>query len=264
MDLIAEDYHLDARWVPDESIAGMDWSVIWDFLKAWWGYMSCALWTFMGFGVLILNPAATTQKTIYFCLAGVSLFLALIQTLVSQNGELRKLKRIVPEIDLKIEDVVMHRTGDQGSRWKNGEFLVQVSAKLLNLPSTIVEYSAQLVFRGEVVKLTPIKDLDGWEIIERKYYQQQQLYPNSPIPPQGPTRSSFVTNPAAITELLVRSVRNEGWLHFQIEGMGETDIAKRTLRLYVTANGGACYADEELAKHHVVRSDLVAMRRIFD
>jgi hypothetical protein len=45
--------------------------------------------------------------------------------------------------------------------------------------------------------------------------------------------------------------------------MGETDIAKRTLRLYAKVKGGACYADEELAKHHVVRSDLVAMRRIF-
>jgi hypothetical protein len=129
----------------------------------------------------------------------------------------------------------------------------------LNLTAAEVEYSAQLVFRGEVIELAAIKDIHEWEIVERKYYQQ--LYPNTPSMLRP--RQNFVTNPAAITENLSRSIRNEGWLHFQIEGMGETDIAKRTLRLYATAKRGACYADEELAKHHVVRSDLVAMRRIF-
>jgi hypothetical protein len=211
----------------------------------------------MGFGVLILNPAATTQKMIYFCLAGVSLFLALVQTIVAQNGEIRRLKRIAPEIDLKIQDVVMQRTGDREWIWKNGDFLVQASAELLNLPFTTVEYSAQLVFRGEVIELVAIKDIHEWEIVERKYYQQP--YPNTPsmlLPKQN-----FVTNPAALTENLSRSIRNEGWLHFQIGGMGETDIAKRTLRLYATAKSGGSHTDRELAQDHVVRSDLLAMRR---
>lgn len=169
----------------------------------------------------------------------------------------RHLESVPPNILLTIQDVVLHRTGDAEWRWKNGEFLVQVSAELLNLPSATVEYSAQLVFRGEVVALPAIKDVDRWEIIERAYYQQ--LYPNTPSmlrPRQG-----FVTHPAAITENLTRSIRNEGWLHFQIEGMGETDIAKRTLRLYATSTGGGSHADEELSKHYVVRSDLVAMRK---
>jgi hypothetical protein len=191
----------------------------------------------------------------------VSLFLAFVRTLVAKNAEIRKLQCIAPEMDLKIEDVVMHRTGDEVSPWKNGEFLVQVSTKLLNTPSTTVKYSAQLVFRGEVIQLKHIEDLDAWEIIERKYFQGLQMYNNSPLPTL-PLRSSFVTSLAAITNLLVRSVRNEGWLHFQVEGIGEADIAKRTLRLYATASTGACYADEELAKHHVVNSQLVAMRRI--
>jgi len=103
--------------------------------------------------------------------------------------------------------------------------------------------------------LTVIKDIDRWEIIERKYYQQ--LYPNTPS--MSRPRKDFVTNPAAITENLTRSIRNEGWLHFQIEGMKEADIAKRTLRLYAAAKCGGCYKDEELATHHVVKSDLVAM-----
>jgi len=159
-----------------------------------------------------------------------------------------------PEIKLAIEDVVMHRTGDNEWRWKNGEFLVQVSAELLNLPSSTVEYSAQLVFRGEVIELSTIRDVDKWEIVERKYYQQ-------PYPSMSRPREYFVTNPAAITDNLFRSIRNEGWLHFQIEGMGETEIAKRNLRLYAQSKNGGCYCDEELAKHHVVRSDLVAMRK---
>jgi hypothetical protein len=191
-------------------------------------------------------------------LAGVSLFLAFIQTIVTQSREIKELKANPPEIDLTIHDVVMHRTGDKEWAWKNGEFLVQVSAELLNLPSATVEYSAQLVFRGEVIELAAIRDIHKWEIIERKYYKQP--YPNtlSMLRP----RQNFVTNPAAITENLGRSVRNEGWLHFQIEGMGETDIAKRTLRLYATAKSGGSHADRELAQDHVVRSDLVAMRKI--
>lgn len=237
------------------------WAAIWNFLEAWWGYMSCAVWTFAGFGVLIWNPTATTQKTIYFCLAIASLFWALIQTVVTRSGEIRKLKRIAPEIDLKIQDVVMQRSGNEESRWQNGEFLVQVSAELLNIRSITVEYSAQLVFRGEVIQLRPIDDVNGWELIERRYFQNRQMYSNSPLPAL-PLRSSFVTNPTLMANLLVRSVRNEGWLHFRIEGMGENDIAKRTLRLYATASTGACYTDEELDKHHVVRSNLVAMRKL--
>jgi hypothetical protein len=228
----------------------------WSFFKIWWGYMSCALWTFMGFGVLIFKPTATHQKTIYFCLAGVSLVLAVAQTVIAQGRELKRLKLIAPEIELTIEDVVMHRTGDQELRWKNGELLIQVSARLLNIPSATVEYSAQLVFRGGIIDLALIEDVEKWELMERKYYQSLQMYPNSPW------RSSFVTNPVAIAHLLVRSVRNEGWLHFQIENMSDTDIAKRTLRLYARANGGAHYVDEELAKHHVVGSEVVAMRKI--
>lgn len=199
--------------------------------------------------------AALSWKAYCLILAGAILgacFLAWRE----QFLEREKLCKIPPEIVLVIQDVVMHRTGDQELKWKNGEFFVQASAELLNLPSATVEYSAQLVYRGEVIELAAIKDIREWKIIERKYYQQ--LYPSMSRP-----RQNFVTNPAAITENLSRSIRNEGWLHFQIEGMSETDIAKRTLRLYATAKGGACSADEELAKHHVVQSDLVAMRKIY-
>jgi hypothetical protein len=176
---------------------------------------------------------------------------------VSQ-GKIAELEAIPAQIVLAIHDVVMHRTGDQEWRWKNGEFLVQVSAELLNFPTSTVEYSAQLVFRGEVIPLTAIKDIGQWEIIERRYYEQ--LYPNTPS--MSRPRKDFATNPTAITEKLTRSLRNEGWLHFQIAGMGETEIAKRTLRLYATCKNGGCHADTELAEHHVVRSDLVAMRKL--
>lgn len=181
------------------------------------------------------------------------------RTIESKDEEIEELRAVPPEIKLTIENVVMHRTGDQELRWKNGEFLVQASAELLNLPSATVEYSAQLVFRGEVIELATIRDIDRWEIIERKYFQQ--MYPNTPS--MCRPRQDFVTNPAAITDNLTRSIRNEGWLHFQIEGMGESDIAKRTLRVYARSVNGSTYRDQELAQHHVVRSDLVAMRKYF-
>jgi hypothetical protein len=244
--------------VPNETISGMENPVL-SVLSKWWGFMSCAFWTFLGLWILLKNPSAKIQVIAYFALAGFSLLCALLQTIYRLYKEVKRLNALPPEIKLAIEDVVMHRTGDEEWRWKNGEFLVQVSAELLNLPSATVEYSAQLVFRGEVIHLTAIKDIDRWEIIERKYYQQ--LYPNTPS--MSRPRRDFVTNPVAITENLTRSIRSEGWLHFQIEGMGETDITKRVLRLYATSHSGGCHADEELAKHHVVSSDLVAMTKSF-
>lgn len=229
---------------------------VWGVVSKWWGFMSCAFWTFLGLWILVYSPSAKNQVAAYFALAGFSLLCALLQTIYRLDKQIKRLNALPPEIKIAVEDVVMHRTGDKDWRWKNGEFLVQVTAELLNLPETMVEYSAQLVFRGEVVQLTAINDIDRWEIIEREYYQQ--LYPNTPG--MSRPRKDFVTNPAAITENLTRSIRNEGWLHFQIEGMGESDIAKRTLRVYAISKSGGCHADKKLAEHHVVRSDLVAMR----
>ncbi len=201
-----------------------------------WTLVRTTLWIYVVvFGVYFLVHMARTARKLDFESQNN---LSVLRSKVDELGA------VPVQIALAIHDVVMHRTGDQESRWKNGEFLVQVSAELLNLAAAQVEYSAQLVFRGEALPLTGIRDVEKWEIIERRYYQTLHMYPNSPLPSR-PLRSSFVTNPSAIAEHLTRSVRNEGWLHFQIEGMGETDIAKRTLRLYATAKGGSCYADEE-------------------
>lgn len=224
---------------------------------AWWGYMSCAIFTFLSAGTLIWNPSATQQLSIYAGLAAACLIAGCLTTMISLRKEIIDLKSVPPDVELKIEDVVMLRTGDGEAPWANGEFFVQVSVKLLNIPSTNVQYSAQLVFRGEAIELASIQDIDAWEIIERRYFQQP--YPNTPsmtLPKQ-----KFLTNPVAVTETLRRSIRNEGWLHFSIEDMREADIAKRTLRLYATASTNACYADEDLTKHHPVRSKLVAMRK---
>lgn len=213
--------------------------------------MSCALWTFLGLWILLYNPTSRRQIVAYFALAGFSLLCALLQTIYRQHQELKGFHATPPEIRLTIENVVMHRTGDAEWRWRNGEFLIQISSELLNLPTATVGYSAQLVYRGEAIELTAIKDLQTWEIIERRYYKNFG----------AGIRQSFVTNPVPITESLIRSRRNEGWLHFQIVGMGETEIAKRTLRLYATSKSGGCHVDEDLAQHHVVASELVAMRK---
>jgi len=220
-------------------------------LGKWWGFMSCAIWTLFGLCVLIFNPASHTEVKIYFLLAAVSLLLALCQTIYGQHKELARLKSLPPEISLSIQDVVLHRTGDEEWRWKNGEFLVQASTTLLKTASTKVTYSAQLVFRGEVVDLIPFHDLSEWEIIERRYYKHLG---------EG-IRARFATNPRELTGDLELQQKNEGWLHFRIEGMVESEIAKRTLRLYAVAKNGMVFCDEDLAMHHTVRSDLVAMRK---
>lgn len=156
------------------------------------------------------------------------------------------------DASLIIHDVVMHRTGDCESPYRYGEFLVQVSAQA---PSQIVvEYSAQLVFRGTTRELELVDDVGDWEIVEREYYKQLERN-------ILPDRRKFITNPSALTKELTTK-RSEGWLHFRVDGMGETDIARRTLRLYANTTYGSIHADRELAQDHVVRSNLVAMRKL--
>ena len=131
---------------------------------------------------------ARTTLWIYAVVFGVYLLVHMARTawkldiesqknLSVSQGKIAELEAIPAQIALAIHDVVMHRTGDQEWKWKNGEFLVQVSAELLNVAAAEVEYSAQLVFRGEALPLTAIKDLEKWEIIERRYYQTLQMYP---------------------------------------------------------------------------------------
>lgn len=156
----------------------------------------------------------------------------------------------VPEISLVIHDVVMHRTGDGNSRFRYGELLVQASAQTKEPTPVTVSYSAQLVFRGTVVELERLDDLHQWEIIERKYYDHLGSRP----------RREFVMDPPSLSTNLA-TIKSEGWLHFRVDGMPETQIAKRTLRLYANTPRGSTHADRELAQDHVVRSDLVAMRK---
>ncbi len=182
---------------------------------------------------------------------------SLSKELEAVKSEIQDLKSLPPGIDLAIEEVVMHRTGEEGRRWENGELLIQVTAELINLSSSVVEYSAQLAFRGEVVQLTQISDVEEWEITERKFFHQP--YPNTP---EGlRPKSEFTTSPIPITKTLIRTIKNEGWLHFRARGMGDSDITKRTLRLYASNENGACYVDEPLTKHNIVGSNLVARKK---
>lgn len=83
-------------------------ATVWEIVKVWWGYMSCALWTFMGLGVLIFNPTAIHQRNLYFILAGVSLLFAFLQTIyiqhrqiASTNAKLREIEEARPRITLR-------------------------------------------------------------------------------------------------------------------------------------------------------------------
>ena len=75
----------------------------WRLLKAWWGFMSCAIWTLLGLWVLAYNPNAKNQLAAYFSLAGFSLLLALLQTIYQQRNELVRLKALPPDIKLTIQ-----------------------------------------------------------------------------------------------------------------------------------------------------------------
>ena len=89
-------------------------AALFDFLKNWWAWMSCALWTFLGFGVLALNPTAKTQMHLYFAAAILSLILALVQTLYSERK-----RRIAAEkmLDTQRPRIALIPTKFGSGRW---------------------------------------------------------------------------------------------------------------------------------------------------
>jgi hypothetical protein len=166
------------------------------------------------------------------------------------QARVNELEAMPPEISLEIQDVVMHRTGDGDARFRYGEFLIQASAQSLKTAPVAVSYSAQLVFRGTVIELERLDDLERWEIIERRYYQNLG----------SRARQDFVTDPEPLNTILT-TTKSEGWLHFRVDGMREMAIAKHLIRLYANAQSGSRFTDRELAQDHVVKSELVAMRK---
>ncbi len=223
------------------------------FLK-WWAYMSCAIWTVLGLWALVFKPNDTKQIHAYFIIAGASLIAAFLQTIYQQHQEIKILKARPPEINLEIHNVVLHRTNKGELKYINAEFLVQASSTLISHQSLKVEYSAQLVFRGEVADLIPLRDLKDWEVVDRQYYQHL----GSGI------SSDFKTNPVPLTQDLEIQRKNEGWLHFRVEGMADSQIAKRVLRLYAISEYGKAHCDENLAKRQVSASSLVVRKKFVE
>ena len=68
------------------------WAVVWEIIKNWWAYMSCAIWTGAAFWQLAFNPTSQTQIKIYFIAAGASLLLGFLQTIFTEHH-----KRITAE-----------------------------------------------------------------------------------------------------------------------------------------------------------------------
>jgi hypothetical protein len=49
--------------------------LIWQFIKHWWAYMSCAVWTLLAFWQLFFNKSNRVVIWIYLSLAVLSLIL---------------------------------------------------------------------------------------------------------------------------------------------------------------------------------------------
>ncbi len=58
--------------------------LIWQFIKHWWAYMSCALWTFLAFWQLFFNKSNKVLIWIYLSLAVLSLILGIATTAYEQ------------------------------------------------------------------------------------------------------------------------------------------------------------------------------------
>jgi hypothetical protein len=73
-------------------------AVLWQVIKNWWAFMSCAFWTFAGLWQLSSNPTSWTQIKVFFILAGLSLVLGFLQTIFTEHR-----KRIAAEKKLEAE-----------------------------------------------------------------------------------------------------------------------------------------------------------------
>jgi hypothetical protein len=217
-------------------------------LRMWWGYMSSAVFTALTIVTLVWNPTSKTQLWIYGSLAIVLMIGAEGQTIFQQYRKIRKLEATPPEIDLKVEDVILSRSSEGESRWQNGEFFLRCSALLNNRKEEKVKYAAQLVFRGEEMNLNLLEDLDSWMIRDRDIDRHY-------------SRDTLAVTPKPLANSLEIQHKHEGWLHFQVKNFSEHQVQQTTLRLYVIGEHGKAHCDVSLKNHLPYHSDLVPQRR---
>jgi len=211
--------------------------------------MSCAIWTGMGFYILVWKPNETTQKGIYFGLAVVSLVFAFVQTIVSQQKEISRLKSVPPEVELKVEDLVRHRSPSSSERWRYADIFVQVSA-LLRVPASIeVEYTLDLIKRGSTLRAEFVNDLREWQVIERAYFQHLG---------SAPQRYFYRAMPPLDANLSVTR-KCDGWLHFRFDGLSDTEITGSRMRLNAVTRYGLVSIEQELVG--TLMGPLVVLRK---
>jgi hypothetical protein len=71
--------------------------LIWQFIKHWWAYMSCALWTLMAFWQLFYNKSNKFLIGIYVSLAILSLILGTATTAYEQYLKRREYEQKLEE-----------------------------------------------------------------------------------------------------------------------------------------------------------------------
>jgi hypothetical protein len=71
--------------------------LIWQFIKHWWAYMSCALWTFLAFWQLFYGKSNRVLIWIYLSLAVLSLILGIATTAYEQYLKRRECEQRLEE-----------------------------------------------------------------------------------------------------------------------------------------------------------------------
>jgi hypothetical protein len=71
--------------------------LIWQFIKHWWAYMSCAFWTLLGFWQLFYNKSNKFLIGVYVSLAILSVILGIATTAYEQYRKRRESERQLEE-----------------------------------------------------------------------------------------------------------------------------------------------------------------------
>ncbi len=220
---------------------------LWSVLRQWKVLVTGAAFTlFIGIGEHFLQRSITVGQ--YLGILAALVFIASFLAWREQYREYEKVRRTPPEIELKIEDLVRHRTAGELDRWQYADIFIQASV-YLRIPSSVqVEYALDLIIKGNTLRAELINDIHEWQVIEKSYFQHLRS-----------ARNYFYKAMPPLETSLSNTKKNDGWLHFRIGILSDVEVTESRMRLNAASSNGLTYIERDLVG--TLAGPLVVLRR---
>jgi hypothetical protein len=211
----------------------------WQLVKRWWALMSCALFTVLGTYAAYAGKDGVWVVRATLALAVVCFVIAILQELWRERGKRLELEAVQFAAKLQIQD---RSTGPSLDRLKRGigHIFFLADVELAHPESAEVSYSLDLIKQGITYTAGWAQDVEEWQVFDK-----------------GENRGEAFPLPVHI----VRGKKVDGWLHFRVDGIGETELRGCRIRLWANTQRGSAYCEYPGNAWPMPRKDLTMKKK---